>query len=95
MSLGLKTWWRNKSGQSKTITVLATLLLLDIGLCFSTPAAFNAVNSRYRGLGVNSFIGLMVGQTLFCVALGVSIALVAIFWHPGLSRPHRRKDHDD
>jgi len=36
MKLG--RWWSEKSGKAKVVTVLATLLILQIGLCFGTPA---------------------------------------------------------
>ena len=33
----MKEWWFPKSGSAKTVTALATLLILQIGLCFASP----------------------------------------------------------
>ena len=34
--MSLRKWWQDKSGRAKAITVLSTLLILQIGLCFGT-----------------------------------------------------------
>jgi hypothetical protein len=34
--LSFDAWWKRRSGGAKTVTVLAALLMLKIGLCFST-----------------------------------------------------------
>ena len=34
--MGLKCWWHSKALTAKVITVLSALLLLQVGLCFST-----------------------------------------------------------
>jgi len=79
--MNVKRWWHEKSGRSKVLTALATILILDIGLCFATP---EIVPPLWSLLGVrnegNDDLGLMVLQAIFCAALFVAIALVGILW---------------
>jgi hypothetical protein len=79
-------WWKQKSGQAKTVTALAVLLMLQIGLCFSTPAMMPWYESifgpsRDSELG----LGLMIGQGLLCLVNLVVLFVVVVAWLPGLS----------
>lgn len=92
--MSFRDWWRNKSGQSKTITVLCSILILDIGLCFATPSALNWVQSAFQLRRADPLEGIsyMLIQAVFCILLLVAIGCIAIFWHPGINSPRRNKE---
>lgn len=92
--MSFRTWWRTKSGQSKTITILCVFLLLDIGLCFATPSAVTWLESafHFRTSDPLAALGYMMIQAVFCLVLLLAIVCVSIFWHPGLAAPRRKKE---
>jgi hypothetical protein len=77
--MSYQSWWQQKSRRSKAITILATLLILQIGLCFSTPVGVswfdNHLGTRldpdsYGGLGYMIFEAILAG-VVFLIFLGV------------------------
>jgi hypothetical protein len=83
--MSLQSWWQQKSRRAKTITILATLLLLEIGLCFGTPVgvswsdtAFGTHFGRdpFASLGYMFIQAIVAGITLL-IFLGA-----VIFYRP-------------
>lgn len=96
----IKRWWYQKSGQAKAITALSVLLILQIGLCFSTETVTSwatAIFHLHRSDDPMESLGLMVWQGVFCVVTLVLIVVAGVFWLPGLSSGSKgsRKDTDD
>jgi hypothetical protein len=92
----IRSWWKRKSGAAKVVTVLAALLTLQIGLCFSTSAtvlpAYLAIFGPSRdselGLGLIIWQGLLSFVTA-ALLLG-ALVMAAVGTHtPG---PSREKD---
>lgn len=91
MSIGI--WWTHKSGKAKVVTGLATLVILQIGLCFATPTIvpwFESLLHAQASGGTFEDLVLVALQAMLCVATLGAIFLVVIFWHPGLSSSKRR-----
>jgi hypothetical protein len=63
-----KTWWLSKSGFAKTVTVLCAILILQIGVCFASPAEpawFDALfHIRRSPYQLN--LAFAVWQAIFC-----------------------------
>jgi hypothetical protein len=77
--MSYQNWWQQKSRRSKAITILATLLILQIGLCFGTPVGVswfdNHLGTRldpdsYGGLGYMIFEAILAGVVCL-IFLGV------------------------
>lgn len=83
--MGFENWWRHKSGRSKTATVLAAVLLLQIGLCFGTPAATSWFDTLFHIHRDDPFyaLGWMIFEALLCI-LTVILLFVAAIGLPGL-----------
>jgi heme A synthase len=81
--LSIKTWWRKKSRPPKVVTVLATLLVLQIGLCWSTPltvlpaylAVFGHSSDSELGLGLEIWQGMLSIALFFLLALAILVSL--------------------
>jgi hypothetical protein len=88
----LRIWWKHKSGQAKTITLLAVLLTLQIGLCFSTGTITNALGtSTPKGYDDPMWdLNLMVWQCFLCFVTLALIVVLAIWWHPGISSSRKK-----
>jgi hypothetical protein len=85
MTMG--NWWTRKSGWAKTVIVLAALLILQIGLCFSTDYTVKPVLTALNGPSSDpeADLGLLVSQALLClgtfVLLIISIIVAAAGGH--------------
>ena len=79
----IRKWLKRRSGGAKTVVVLAALLMLQIGLCFSSDStvipAFDAIFGRSSdpeaGIGFAVFQAMLCGVTL--VALMISAVATA------------------
>jgi len=73
-------WWRRRSGGAKTVVVLSMLLILQIGLCFSSDStvipAFNAIFGQSHD--PEAGIGFAVGQAMLCVVTFVALIVAVI-----------------
>ena len=106
--MGFQSWWQQKSKRAKAITIIATALILQIGLCFGTPATVSwsdqalgtHLNHEYDALGY-----MMVEALLACVVFLVLIGFL-IFYRPAddvirtmgiapLQNPKNEKGQDD
>ena len=78
--MSFKSWWQQKGKRSKAITIIATALILQIGLCFGTPATVSwsdqalgtHLNHEYDALGYMMVEALMAG-VVFLVLIGFLI----------------------
>ncbi len=77
--MSFNDWWRKKNGKQKTITILATLLVLDIGLCFATPYGLSLIDGIFRRTARDPLEGLgwMFCQAVFC---GILVLVIAVMW---------------
>jgi len=98
--VSLGEWWKRQSGGAKAMTVLATLLTLQIGLCFSTgltvlpayQAIFGPSSDSELGLGLIIWQGILCGVTILLLAITVIVVGVG----GGFSKKDRsRRDSDD
>lgn len=75
--MNLRTWWTHRSGMAKTVTTLAVVLCLGIGLCgldfFLTD---HGIGKRADEFGVGPLDGISLAVMLVS-ALGLAIALIA------------------
>lgn len=72
MPAKIQRWWQQKTLQAKVIAVLATLLILQIGLCFSTPAIWPRAGTIFH-------LRLMVEEAFFCLGTLGLMFLVPVF----------------
>jgi uncharacterized membrane protein len=73
-------WWGRRSGSAKTVTVLAVLLILQIGLCFSTPYTVQPIHDAMfgRDTGELAGLGLWMVQAFLCVCTLVFLIIAII-----------------
>jgi hypothetical protein len=93
----LRIWWTCKSGKEKVITVLAVVLILQIGLCFSTPALMPWVAAVFHirhGNNPLDDLGPMVVQMFLCIGTIVFLIIEAVFGTPGLSSDKNDGERD-
>jgi hypothetical protein len=72
-------WWKRRSGGAKTVVVLAVLLILQIGLCFSSDstvipayeAIFGASHDPEAGIGFAVVQAMLCGVTLVALLIAV------------------------
>jgi hypothetical protein len=80
-------WWRNKSGRAKTITTLAVLLILQMGLCFASPGEPPWFDWLFR-IRPNPFqelrLGLLVVEFYLCLFTFL-LLLIAVLMSVGAS----------
>jgi hypothetical protein len=78
MTMG--SWWGRKSGWAKVVTVLAVLLTLQIGLCFSTSYTVQPIYDAMFGpsSGEEAGLGLLVAQAFLCVGTAVLLIIAII-----------------
>jgi hypothetical protein len=80
-------WWKNKSGLAKTITALAVLLLLQMGLCFASPGEPPWFDWLFR-IRPNPFqelrLGLIVVEFYLCLFTFL-LLLIAVLMSIGAS----------
>ena len=75
-------WWRQKSGSTRVLVVLALLLGLQIGLLVATPVLagrWDAMQHRPAGEGWGTF-GLVLWELMFCVANVIAMAIAGVWW---------------
>jgi hypothetical protein len=77
--MNFSNWWRRKSGRAKTVTVLAVVLLLQIGLCFGTPEATSWFDDLFRIHRDDPFyaLGWMMFEALLCIVTVIVLFVVA------------------
>jgi ABC-type transport system involved in multi-copper enzyme maturation permease subunit len=93
----LKNWWRQKGRKSKAIAVISTLLILQIGLCFGTPSGVSWYQALFHVKSSDPLyaLGLMAWEAILSLATVLALIVTAIFWHPDLNSPQRKKENHD
>ena len=89
----MANWWKRRSGAAKTVTVLAVLLTLQIGLCFSTPYTVQPIHDAMfgRDTGEMADLGLWVIQAFLCVFTLV-LLIIALIVAAASPRPAAKTD---
>ncbi len=81
----MRTWWKKKSGTAKTVTALAVLLVLEIGLCFAStadPAWFDALfHIRPNPEGLR--LGMVTMEAYACLFTFVLLVIALLVWAAG------------
>jgi riboflavin transporter FmnP len=93
--LNFRGWWNRKSGRAKVVAVLATLLVLQIGLCWTNPRTvlplylwiFGPSSDSELGLGLSIWQGILSIVTFFFL-------LIALALRPGDADKHNSTNED-
>lgn len=83
--MSFQSWWQQKGRRSKAITVLATLLILQVGLCFGTPVEVSwsdAVLGTHFGRDPFNALGYMFIEALLAGLAFLVFLGVVIFYRP-------------
>lgn len=95
----IRNWWYLRDGRSKAITVLAVLLLLQIGLCFQSPkvAPWFIRTFHVTSLDVPmQGLSLMIWQAALCAITACLLIAVVIglFLSPRRAKNQHEDSHD-
>jgi uncharacterized membrane protein len=73
-------WWGRKSGWAKAVTALAVLLIVQMGLCFSTSYTVQPLYDALFGpsSGEMPGLGLVIVQAMLCVVTVVLLFIAVI-----------------
>ena len=95
--MSLNTWWKCRNGWAKAVTILSMLLILQIGLCFSTPTMVQPVYMAIVGHDTENEmgLGLVVWQALLCIATFVVVLVFAVVAATRSSVPSQKHSGDD
>lgn len=88
--MSFQSWWQQKSRRSKTISVLATFLVLEIGLCFGTPVGVgwsDALLGTHLGRDPFNALGYMFYEAVIAVIMFLVFLGVVIFYRPSGGQP--------
>jgi len=88
--MSFQSWWQRKSRRAKAITLLATLLTLQVGLCFGTPAGVSWSDQTlgtHLGRGELAALGYMVAEALAAGVVFLVFLGFLIFYRPSVSSP--------
>jgi len=78
--MSLRSWWRRKSGPAKVVTTLATLLIVQMGLCFAypgEPAWFDRL-FHIKPQQYDLRVGLVVVEAYLCIATFILLLIALI-----------------
>ena len=93
--MSFQSWWRHKSRRAKAITVLATLLTVQIGLCFGTPVGvswFDELFSSHLGRDSYGGLGYMIFEAVIAVIVFLVFVGVLIFYRGPAQTPVEKAD---
>ncbi len=87
-------WWQRKNRRAKAVTVLAALLILQVGLCFGTPVGVSWYHNIFPSHSSDPLeaIGYMVIEALACILTLILVFLAAINWLPGFRTVRARTE---
>jgi tryptophan-rich sensory protein len=78
----LRKWWLSKSGFAKTVTVLCAILILQIGVCFASPAEpawFDAL-FHPRDYPDRLHFAFAAWQAFFCCVTALLLLGALLIW---------------
>ena len=78
--MNFSNWWKRRSGGAKTVVVLAALLILQIGLCFSSDSTVIPAYEAIFGAShdPDAGIGFAVVQAMLCAVTFVALLIASI-----------------
>lgn len=83
--MSFQSWWQQKNRRAKAVAVLATLLILQIGLCFGTPVGVSwlgdLVGTR-PGRDPFYALGYMFIEAILAIVVFLVFVGVLIFYRP-------------
>jgi hypothetical protein len=74
----MTNWWRNNSGGAKTVTVLAAVLILQIGVCFGSGFAVDRLVAPTPGEEFGPSLGWMFIQAVGCLVTAALLLIVVV-----------------
>lgn len=92
-----RNWWYRHDGRSKAITALAVLLLLQIGLCFSSPGVAPWFGRTFHITSLDDpmqTLLLMFWQERLCVLTACLLIAVAMGF-PFLTHSGKKRGKSD
>ncbi len=78
--MDVRNWWKARSGGAKTVTVLTALLILQIGICFGSGFAIDALIPPGPGDEFGSGFGWMALQAFACLLTIALLVIALIMW---------------
>ena len=87
--MSFQSWWQQKNRRAKAVTVIATLLILQIGLCFGTPVGVSWLDDLVgTHLGRDPFaaLGYMFIEAVLAIVVFLAFVGVLIFYRPAAQR---------
>lgn len=89
-------WWQKRSGGAKTVTALTALLILQIGVCFGSGIAIDALVTPGPGDEFGAGFGWMAMQAVGCLLTLALLVIALIGWAlTGASEPQRLFDEKE
>lgn len=93
--MSFQSWWGQKSRRAKAITFFATLLTVQIGLCFGTPVGvswFDQLFSAHLGRDSYGGLGYMIFEAVLAVIVFLVLVGVLIFYRGPAQTPGDKAD---
>lgn len=91
--MGFRSRWTTKSGRAKAITILAVLLILQVGLCFGTPRLADWSNAELRfPSDPMDVVTWMLGQLMLGGVTAALLISALIGWFPPARKSTHKKD---
>ncbi len=91
----IQNWWKRKSGPAKLVTALSALLLLQIGLCWSTPAVLPWYFAVFGPSSDSEFgLGLMIVQGILCLVTCAVLLGMTVIWLANRGPQNNRPNGD-
>src|ERR1700739_3334270 len=101
--MSLQRSWQEKNRRAKAITILATLLILQVGLCFGTPKGVSwlaALVGTHMSRDPFDALGYMFFEALIAIVVFLVFLGVLIFYRRSDAEPrtlsiapHENQDH--
>ena len=96
--MSVQSWWQKKNRRAKAITILATVLVLQVGLCFGTPKGASWLDDLVgTHLSRDPFdaLGYMFFEALIAIVVFLVFLAVLIFYHRSDPKPRMISTHPE
>ncbi|WP_348262161.1 hypothetical protein P8935_20440 [Telmatobacter sp. DSM 110680] len=93
--MSFRSWWQYKSRRAKAITVFATLLTIQIGLCFGTPVGISWIDrllSTHLSRDPFAALGYMFFEAVLAIIVFLVFVGVLIFYRGSAQTPGDKAD---